>query len=74
MGNIRDNIKDNGYVRWKGFLITMGSNFLTTMGIVVAMFLYLDSKIFSKPEFQQFEKRFIESISQLRQDIRIIRK
>ncbi len=67
-------IKENGYIRWKGFLITMGSNFLTTMGIVFAMFLYLDSKIFSKAEFAQFEKRFSESMVQLKADIRSIRK
>lgn len=63
-------IKENGYVRWKGFLTTMGANFLTTMGIVFAMFLYLDSKMVSKDSFVQFEKRVIASLKDIKADIR----
>jgi len=78
---VMNEIKENGYVRWKGFLTTMGANFLTTMGIVFAMFLYLDSKMMTKPEFVQYEKAGIQfkkqvlaSFSEIKVDIRHIYK
>ena len=63
-------IKENGYVRWKGFLTTMGANFLTTMGIVFCLFLYVDSKMVSKAAFEQFEKRVISALFEIRKDLR----
>ena len=63
-------IKENGYVRWKGFLTTMGANFLTTMGIVFCLFLYVDSKMVPKDAFDQFEKRIIASLADIKIDLR----
>ena len=59
MGDIRN----NGYVRWKGLFTSIG-------GILLAMFLYLDSKMVSKAAFEQFEKRVIASLSEIKADIR----
>lgn len=56
-------IKENGYVRWKGLFASMG-------GILLAMFLYLDSKMVSKDSFVQFEKRVIASLKDIKADIR----
>ena len=53
-------IKENGYVRWRGLFASMG-------GILLAMFLYLDSKMVSKAEFVQFEKRIIEAIQHIKE-------
>lgn len=56
-------IKENGYVRWRGFFTTMG-------GVLLAMFLYLDSKMVSKAAFEQFEKRVIASLAEIKFDLR----
>jgi len=71
-------IKENGVVRWKGFVSIMA-------GLLVTVFLYADAKMVSKAEFMQFEKRFEsfedrielslrEMKMDLRQEIRALKK
>ena len=69
-----EGIKENGYVRWKGFLVTMGAVLFAMSGVLWTTFLYMDSKMLSEAQFLQFEKgldKRLESIEKSISDIRL---
>ena len=62
-GTIMNEIKENGPVHWKGFLITMAA---FTFGI----FMYLDSKILTKDQFNEFKEHIMIYLEDMKQEIR----
>ena len=58
-------IKENGYVRWKPFLLMLG-------GVLWVAFLYANTTLMSKAEFQAFEKGLDKRLDSIEQSIRDI--
>ena len=57
-------IKENGYVRWKGLFMAIG-------GLLLTMFLYLDNKMLSKAQFDEFKDHVMIHLTDIKKEIRI---
>jgi hypothetical protein len=71
--SLMDSIKENGYIRWKGFLLTIGSALSMGGVVLLTMFLYMDSKMsdmnnkmLSKDQFNEFSKHITTSLADIK--------
>lgn len=62
-GILMNEIQHNGYVRWKGLLVTIG-------GFIFAIFLYLDSKIVTKDQFNEFKEHVMITLADIKEEVR----
>jgi len=58
-----DEIKENGVVRWKGLITVIG-------GLVLSIFLYLDNKLLSKAQFQEFKTHVLIHLQDIKNELR----
>jgi len=67
-----DSIKENGYVRWKGFLLTIGSALSVGGVVLMTMFLYMDNKIsnlVSKAQYDESNKHIMISLTDIKNEL-----
>ena len=73
-GITMDEIKQNGVVHWKGFLITLttvaSSLLITIAGFIFAMYLHIDSKMVTKDQFKEFKEHIMVHLEDIKQEIR----
>lgn len=60
---VMSEIIENGYVKWKGLLVTIG-------GFIFAIFLYLDSKIVTKDQFNEFKEHVMITLADIKNEVR----
>ena len=62
-------LRENGYVRWKGFFVTLGGIMFTMGGFIFSMFLYLDSKIVTKDQFNEFKHHIMFVLTDIKKEL-----
>jgi len=64
-----DDVKSNGYVRWKGFIGIMIILFGGMFGFTYALVNKVESNTVSQKEFLQFEKRIDANILYIKERV-----
>jgi len=64
--NIMGEIKENGYVRWKGLVAVL----ISVLVLIFGVYLHIDSRMLTKDTFAEFKEHVMMHLVDIKKEIR----